>query len=450
MVVRLMSVILIAGCSVGIAHGQTANSDVEKFKQGWTYHALALQRDIDINTPLNQGTFLGTHNSENSESYQIPFVRYVDPNQILSIYDQLEVGVRSIEYDVHWYWGAHFKKDILLSHCLPNHLGCGYFDRPVIEGLEELRAWLKKNPGEVVVLYFDRGIALDRHEPRLAGYLHDYLGEFIYQPTRVRDAKDHTTSCVALPGSISKADVLKAGKQLIIVTKDCDGTNPPYEEQDTYKLAWNDYVFAGIGDVKNHAFTLLDSSIGSDFTAYPDCSKSTVFVDDPNHTVPWRIFEDRTILSNIIQPGRKILVDEERTMVNCGINWQTFDKLTANDDRLTAAIWSWSPNYPADGKGNCAFYKNGEGIQNVGCDQSMTGFACQNAVTQEFKAVASAGAWQDGEKICQAIAGQSWHFAMPVNGNQMYLLKQIVNATGLSALWLNYHVNAAGRWQVGV
>lgn len=446
MLVRLMRVVLMASCSVGVVYGQAANPDVEKFKQSWTSRALALQRDIDINIPMNQATFIGTHNSENSASYQIPFVRYIDPNQVLSIYDQLEMGVRSIEYDVHWYLGAHFKKDILLCHGLSNHVGCSSFDRPVTDGLEELRIWLKKNPGEVVILYFDRGVALDRHEPRLTDYLQDYLGEFIYKPALLRDASDHASRCVAMPGTLRKADVLRAGKQLIIVTKDCDGTNSTYEEQDTYKLAWNDYVFAGTGNVKNHPFTLLDSTIGKDFTDYPDCSRSTVFVDDPGHTVPWRIFEDRTILSNVIDPGRKILVNEVKTMVDCGINWQTFDKLTANDERLTAAIWSWSPNYPLDGHGNCALYKNGEGIQNVGCEKTVAGFACQDSVTQEFKAVVGAGVWQEGEKICQA-SGQGWHFAMPVNGNQMYLLKQMVNAAGLPELWLNYRVNAGGHWQ---
>jgi hypothetical protein len=443
---RLVGCGLAVSCLLG-AMNAAATPAVDKFKQSWAYQALALQRDIDVNVPMSQATFLGTHNSENSISYQIPFVRYVDPNQILSLYDQLEMGVRSLEYDVHWYLGKNLKKDVLLCHGLSNHVGCSAFDRPVTDGLEELRDWLKKNPGEVVLLYFDRGTALDGHEPRLTSYLQNYLGDFIYKPTQVQKTKDGAPHCTSMPGTLSKADVLKAGKQLLIVTKSCDGDNPKYEEQNTYKLNWNDYVFAGMGSVKNHEFDFLDSTIGDDFTQYPDCSKTTVFADDPAHTTLWRIFEDRTMLSNVIHPNRKLLADDMRTMVNCGINWQTMDMLSADDDRLTAAIWSWSPNYPAVGKGDCAIYKNGEAIQNAACGQTAAGFACSNATTHEFKAVVGAGTSQDGEKICQAVAGLDWHFAMPINGNQMYLLKQSVSVAGLSEIWLNYRMNAAGHWQ---
>jgi hypothetical protein len=442
---RGLGCLFVASCLFSVVYAATPG--VSQFKQSWTYRALALQRDIDVNAPLNQATFIGTHNSENAISYQIPFIRYVDPNQILSIYDQLEVGVRSVEYDVHWYLGAHFKKDILLCHALANHLGCSSFDRPVTEGLAELRDWLKSNPGEVVLLYFDRSTALDGHEPRLTNYLQEYLGDFIYKPTVVRDATDHTSSCVSLPGTISKADVLKAGKQLLLITKKCDGTNPSYEEQDVYKLNWNDYVFAGMGNVPNNQFNFIDSTIGSDFTAYPDCSKSTVFADDPAHTTMWRIFEDRTILSNILEKNRLLLADDMKTMVNCGINWQTMDMLSVGDDRLTAAIWSWAPNFPAVGKGDCAVYKNGGGIENSDCKKPADGFVCQHATTHEFKAVATAAEWQDGEKVCQATAGVLWHFAMPINGNQMFLLKQMVGNAGLSEVWLNYRANVTGRWE---
>jgi hypothetical protein len=441
---RLVGYVLTISCVVGTMNAY-ATPAVDQFKKSWVYQALALQRDIDLNVPMNQATFIGTHNSENAIAYQIPFVRYVDPNQILSLTDQLEMGVRSLEYDVHWYTRSNLKKDVLLCHGLSNHVGCSMFDRPVTDGLEELRDWLKKNPGEVVLLYFDRGTALDGHEPRLTSYLQDYLGDFIYKPTVVRDSKNPPGSCTSMPGTISKADVLKAGKQLLIVTKSCDG-DKKYEEQDAYKLSWNDYVFAGIGNVAGHEFDFIDSTIGDDFTPYPDCSTSTVFADDKAHTTLWRILEDRTILSNIIHKNRKLLADDMRTMVNCGINWQAMDMLSADDDRLTAAVWSWAPNYPVEGKGGCAIYKNGEAIQNAACEQTAPGFACEESATHEFKVVTGAGAWQDGEKICQA-AGQNWHFAMPVNGNQMYLLKQAVSASGLSEIWLKYQLSADGHWR---
>jgi hypothetical protein len=435
-------------CLLGMINANAASSAVERFKQSWTGQTLALQRDIDLDTPLNRATFLGTHNSENSVYYEIPLIRYIDPNQILSIPDQLEMGMRSLEFDVHWYLSTNFQKDILLSHALENHVGCSSFDRRVTEGLQELQDWLKANPHEVVILYFDRGTALDGHEPRLAAYLEQYLGNFIYHASAARDPNDKTTSCVSIPTTISKADVLKAGKQLLVVTKRCDGTNPQYEELDKFPLAWNDVVFAGIGNVKNHENDIMDSTIGDDFTPYPQCSKTTVFADDPEHTTLWRIFEDTTIIGKIVPPPpRYIVAADVTTMTNCGINWPTFDKLTANDNRLEAAIWSWALGFPKSGAGNCAVYKNASGIINIPCTTTNPAFACREETTHEIKAVAASGEWNDGEKSCQLNAGTGWHFAMPVNGNEMYLLKQSANAEELSFVWLNYQLNSENQWR---
>ena len=319
---------------------------------------------------MHEATFLGTHNSENSKAYAIPLVRYVDPNQAISIYDQLELGIRSLEFDVHWYLGAHAKRDILLSHGLPNHVGCSSFDRPVVEGLQELKDWLKANPEEIVVLYFDR--TLDSHEPRLTSYVDQYLGEFIYKPSVVRKPDSELNSCVSMPTMLTKNDILKAGKQLLIVTKKCDGANPHYEEQDQFKLNWNDYVFAGIGDVPKDPYDMMDSKI-NDFTAYPACGKETIFFNDPHHISVWRIFEDRTILANLEHPQRKLLPEDMPDLLHCGINWPTFDMLTVDDARPHGAVWSWAPGYPSPDDGDCAIYQHDKGIQNIPCTKWVSG-----------------------------------------------------------------------------
>ncbi len=414
----------------------------DDFKNSWVAKTLALQRQIDVNVPMNQATFIGTHNSENSVAYQIPFVRYVDPNQQISIYDQLEMGVRSIEFDVHWYTGTKFSKDVLLCHGLSNHLGCSVFDRPVVEGLEELRNWLQTNPNEVVFLYFDR--ALDGHEPRLAFYLNNYVGNYIFRPASVRASTQQPASCVEFPTTLSKADILKAGKQLIIVTKGCDVD--AYQEQDRFPIFWNDVVFAGIGESKGaNPYRILDSSYDDDFKDYPLCAKQTVFVDDPQHKNIWRIFEDRTVLSSMGKPTRKLYSNDIKDLMRCDVNWPTMDMLTINDERLAANIWSWAPNYPMQNQGECAVYKNGEGIENVPCTSTtVSGFVCQNKQSLEFQVVPYVGHWEEGEKVCQASAGIDWHFATPINGGQMYSLKEKVH--NLPEIWLNYRLNAKGVW----
>ena len=308
--------------SCGLSAHAWANTSQMTAKDAWTNKVLQLQREIDLNTPLREATFLGTHNSYNSKSYQTP-VRYIDPNQNLSLYDQLTAGVRSIELDAHWTLTSHFQKDILLCHAKENHIGCGVFDRAFTEGLQEVHDWLKANPNEVVLMYIERH--LDGHEPRLAAELDKYFGESLYRPTQVRSNGEDPKSCVSLPTTITKAEILKSGKQIMVVVAGCDGTDPKYAEKDKFPQIWNDTVFAGIGHAPDRPYKWVEEMIG-DFTHYPDCGKSTN--QDTDHTSLWRFYEDRTMLTDIIHPQKKLLAEDMKELVTCGVNWPTMDMLT--------------------------------------------------------------------------------------------------------------------------
>lgn len=420
-----------------------SNQDIEIYKKSWTANALKLQRQIDLNTPFNRATFIGTHNSANSKSYAIKFIRYVDPNQTLSVYDQLELGVRSLEFDVHWTMGRHLQKDILLCHALENHLGCSLYDRPVVEGLQELQKWLSENPKEIVILYFDR--VLDGHEPRLAAYLDQYLGEFIYKPSLLKQPDDHR--CVSIPTTTTKNDILKNGKQILIVAKHCDGIAPSYEEEAQFPFIWNDYVFAGIGNVPEYSYEILDTKLNENFKPYPECDKLPLFPDDPTHLSMWRVFEDRTKLSNAIEKQQKILADDIKQLIRCGINLPAVDMLTIADERLSSAIWSWAPSYPKEGLGRCAIFQKNEGVVNFPCEKSISAFACKNEHTQQFKSVLMTGLWTEGESICQMV-GDDWHFAMPINGYEMMLLKDAMLDQSQTTVALAYSMDDSNQWAV--
>lgn len=442
--IAILPATILALSLTSLAFADNDSQQIEAFKHSWTAKALKLQSEIDFNVPLNQATIIGTHNSYNSKAYEIPFVRYVDPNHLLSLYNQLEMGVRSLELDAHWTLSTGFQKDILLCHAKANHIGCGVFDRKFYEGLEEIRDWLKANPNEVILIYIERH--LDGHEPRLASELEQYLGDFLYRPTQVRKPDAEPKSCVSIPSTLTKADVLKAGKQLMIVVKDCDGTNPNYQETDTYPQVWNDTVFAGIGNISTNNFTFIDTLIG-DITPFPDCGRSTEFSPDVGHTSMWRVYEDRTMLTSVIHPGKKLLDDDMRMLQQCDINWPTMDMLDIADSRLTAAIWSWAENYPRDSNGNCAIYKMDAGIENVSCEQTEPSVACQEEDTHEWKSINASGTWKDANNACQQL-GNTWHFAMPINGTQMRYLKENMSSNGINELWLNYAMNEQGKWDV--
>lgn len=73
-------------------------SDVDNYQNSWIHRAHELQRELGNLTPLAQAPFLGTHNSYNSSVWSSP-VRYVDPNQSRSLYDQLRMDVRALELE---------------------------------------------------------------------------------------------------------------------------------------------------------------------------------------------------------------------------------------------------------------------------------------------------------------------------------------------------------------
>ena len=406
----------------------------------WVDDTLKRQREIDINAPLNEASFIGTHNSYNSKAYQIPLVRYIDPNHTLTIYDQLDAGVRSVELDAHWTLGSHFKKEILLCHGQPTHLGCSAFDRPIEEGLTEIRNWLQKHPGEIVLLYIERH--LDGHEPRMAALMDKYLGQYLFQPKLVRKSNDER-ACVSLPQTLTKADILRAGKQLLLIVKHCDGSNPNYEEQNEFPFVWNDYAFSGSGEMQPQVYTFIDADMSQ--ITYPSCGKYDLYKNDPLHTSLWRILEDRTLLSSVVHPSKKMETEEMRDLIRCGINWPSMDMLEKNDPRFVGAIWTFAQDYPKTGNGACAWYQTGTGMINADCAKTAESFSCQNESTRAFGLTHEGGTFTEGENACKAL-GMEWHFKTPVNGGQMNTLKELAQAGSIRSVWVNYQENSSGTW----
>ncbi|MBA3660399.1 MAG: phosphatidylinositol-specific phospholipase C domain-containing protein [Gammaproteobacteria bacterium] len=413
-------------CGIATASQDEINNNT------WVTKALKLQREIDLNTPLNQATFIGTHNSYNSQAYQIPMVRYIDPNQYLSLSGQLEQGVRSLELDAHWAPNQYLRKDILLCHGQNNHFGCSVFDVPFVDGLKEIRQWLQSNPDEIVLLYIERHV--DGHDERLGELLENILGQYIFGSHQIDELKDND-QCVALPTHITKADILKAHKQLLIVTKNCDFKKGSHV---------NHIVFTGIGNINHAPYSFIDSTI-TDFNHYPDCSKTSLFGDDPLHTSLWRIYEDRTKHGGILRPQKKVSPEAMRELVQCGINWPTLDLLNFYDERLEAAIWSWAKNNPEEGKGQCAALSN-EGIFNHDCTQKLDGVACLNPATRLIEVVPLQATWAQSLTACRTLSPRA-SVGMPINGAEMHDLKIALQKSQLKSIWLNYALNQKGKWQ---
>jgi len=117
---------------------------IDAFNNSWSGQALDLQRGLDVNAPMINNNILGTHNSYNSEVYTAcnfsVGCRYLDPQQKYSVKDQLRMGARFIELDVHWTAKMEslfsYPKRLLLCHGV-----CSLNDKYATEGFSEVRDW---------------------------------------------------------------------------------------------------------------------------------------------------------------------------------------------------------------------------------------------------------------------------------------------------------------------
>ncbi len=430
-VLILISAIIAASCD--IVYNVNANGgEVNQYTNNWIHTAHQLQRGLDIEAPLSKSLFIGTHNSYNSAAYSEFFV-YIDPNQVFSIHDQLKMDCRFIELDAHWNFSMQgppwdWKNRILLSHAKGDDLGATSFDRPIEEAFEEINYWLRQpaNQNEIVIMYIED--YLDNHYGEAIGLLQNFFGDIIYRP-------DGNGVCQGIPMYISKGDILSLGKRLVVVSEGCRNAE------------WNKWVFSGVGDYTGSVFK---TSGNRDSRCYPNC---TEFSQQDYDSYMIRVYEDRTNLSAIFNPGPPITPDVMTELVKCGVNVIGTDKLQPFDGRLANAIWSWDVNQP-DNYNNvegCAhMWANGRWNDNA-CGVQLR-YACRKPGTYEWYITNTQGAWADGVNACSAETGGEYVFATPINGYDNQKLKEEKDMLGAGDIWLNYHAAGSGalkEWIVG-
>jgi len=384
-----------------LAMSSTPPSDpITDFQNSWAGKALAHQRSIDMNSPLADNSMLGSHNTYNSSVYSDP-TRYLDPQQKHSIYDQLRIGARFVELDAHWTahthgWPWEWGTDLLLCHSGIGtewgdlHVGCSLTDRRVSDGVQEVANWLNDNPQEVIILYFEDHT--DGHHQELLNILNSKLNGKIYA----------SNGCKSIPSNLTKAQVRAAGKQVVL---------------------WKDGGCSDNSGMKNLAFTGL-GDIG-------------------------RTWEDRTAVGAIgaFFTGGAVSRIESADVVQAfknGVNIVNLDKLTYNDGRMAAGVWSWDNGEPNNYNGNqdCAVQWGNGRWDDADCNNNHH-FACEDN-NGNWAISAWAGRWTDGAQACSQLGG-SYHFAAPTNSQANEALKAVKG--GMSHVWLNASDRAQeGKW----
>lgn len=373
---------------------------IGEFQSSWAGKALQSQRELDLHEPMSENNILGSHNTYNSKVYRTA-VRYLDPQQKHSIYDQLRMGARFIELDAHWTYkidGFDWGNDILLCHSGIGksfgdvHVGCSLADRKLTDGLQEVRNWLDENPTEVIILYIEDHV--DGEHTRLWNALNSKLGGKMYT----------SGGCKSIPNELSRADVLETGKQVVL---------------------WKDGSCANNSSLANTAFNGLGG------------------ID--------RIWEDGTGIAKIgafFTGGtvERITPEDVTQAFKNGGNIVNLDHMTYDDGRLAAGVWSWDNNEPNNAGGNqdCALqWENGR-WDDANCDSSYF-FACEDKDNGSWSLSSYQGKWTSGAAACASLSG-NYEFSVPTNSKDNQSLKAAKGGNG--RVWLNYNDRQVeGNWQ---
>jgi hypothetical protein len=396
---------------------------VADFEASWLHRALGLQGQLDVGVPLSQALLPHTHNSANSSAYA-PSVSNLDANQVLSLTDQLRLGMRAIEVDIHWTPHpsgdpANGGRAVVQCHGEPVatpagglHAGCSV-DTLLVDLLREVRAWLDQpaNANEVVLLYLEN--ALDDDPAAHAGAVDaigSTIGDLVARPTT-------GAGCQALPVARTKQQLLDAGTR-VLITGNCGPG------------AWTDWVF--------DRYPSWDESGGSTF----DCAAERAAM--PNFdSILVRRYEDSTWLSAMAGSGSHRDAAQIADMVRCGVNLVGFDQLHPGDDRIPSLVWSWRPDEPAVGSvGACAALGTDGRFFADACNAKRR-VACRTA-TGGWAIAKKPARWKAADQTCRR-AGHAGA-GVPYNGWDNAQLRVAADLAGAPEVWLAYAQDGSGAW----
>ena len=398
-------------------------SGVKAHESSWLHRALGFQYELANTVALRDAPWVGTHNSFNSTSEE-PTLSHTDSNQQLSLTDQLRIDIRSLELDVHWNPSVRANGSAAPVVCHARganeaHAGCTT-ERLLPEVLAEIAAWLRAHEDQVLLLYVEDNV------DTAAGYgptaqalgegLRDANGKsLIYKPPS-------GGACADLPLSVTRADILAAGRQVVLVSGCGDGA------------AWRGLVFNWNNvevEERNHGYR-DHPTCDQD----PDGDGRPDFTRDVYATKLVRYYEDSTWVSQAASNVGLASTDDgltpevTRRMVRCGVDLIGFDQILPSDGRLDAAVWSWARDEPSRA-GDCAIQRgDGRWIARRCIKRHQA--ACRRPDGRWIVTLSSIPQ-SAATAACRQVSGSP---ALPRTGAENQALLDAARAAGAAAVWL--------------
>jgi len=421
--VRFFAGSLLAACCL-LAPAAASGDAIDDFQGTWADVALELQYELASDLPLANAPFLGTHNSFNSTAELGPTVSAQDSNQRLNLVDQLEIGIRALELDLHRFPsfgpnGPSYRP--VVCHALPGGAGCST-EKELEPVLEEIAGWLRApgNAEQVLFLFLEDNLYTEGIHDDAAEAIERQIGDLVYRPV------GGESGCVELPATeLSRAGVREAGKQVVIVSGCGEGT------------AWQSLA---------HSWEEHRESRPFGFEGFPGCGPDYDRTEYSERIV--RYYEDSTKLSQGTGRADEGLTPETTAaMARCGVDQINFDQLEPADGRFDASVWSWNPGEPSTG--GCALMRLGGKRFPFGrwvsqpCAKLRRSPACLSNDGETWVVPRNRVKPRAAERACKR---RKAHRAVPRTGYENQRLRLVMRERGVRTALLGYRRGPDG-WE---
>jgi hypothetical protein len=411
----------------------------------WLNQTLAYQRNLAFSGKLCYAQLPSTHNSAitladgygnrdqlfNANLNADKAYSYLKTNNhVLSLTDQLGIGMRWVEIDTHY-----FLDDFHTGHCGnlgsdsvqtffdafdtqlskygtilwgPELLGC----YPSVSGIkttdevttrssmQEVMEWLEENPAEFVVVYMDTGSDISRLDKydALNTLLTDVFGDLIVPQSVLKTlAADSWTG-----GSVD--ELIEAGYRVLLLANDDTG------------LAYSLYDFCGGHEMLST--TYIDT--------LPDSSRQIDGLEIYGNDYFLRSYQAELRYISLSDGG--VLTEDFETFLNSSnignfVRWNI--NLVATDmvdgAKMGAQAWSWAENEPSTTASAAYVLMNTSGRWVASTSAAKTYKACWSSSSLAWAIVAYASSCASG-----------YAFSAPADPYQNYLLKTAISTKGIT------------------
>lgn len=435
-----------------LADGITINQAlVAAHEASWLSKTMNHQRELDDHLPLVHETWAHTHNSYNADAYDPSFYGQ-DRNQIYTVRDQLRMGVRALELDIHWAFGSVVvcHGEVQSAGGTPVHFGCSPTDPTLADYLREIRAWVDSNGTEVILIYLENSLDGNAQAHGSAiNTIENHIGDLVYAPALLGGS-----GCTPLPVELTREEIRKSGKRIVLAGNCGPGVWPSWVFERGSR--WQE---RGIGYGNDSEFV------------YPCTEERARHSYDSNLIRRWG---DETGLSAGAEVfgqggGGDVTVADARNMVRCGVNLVGMDNLVPLDARMAQFAWSWAEAQPKHSEeGYCATHNTDGRFYSVDCEvikkkvkvvkkgKKGKKRRVRRKVVEQFNAFPFAcydgSNWSvtttqerhsKGDEICRAEGRGS--FSVPWSAYENERLKD-ARPSGATHIWLDYKVTKKG-WE---